>query len=167
MIDLELLFGAATPPVAPHPCFVTWLNASHAKKKLPLPLTADWLFVRIYRPDHRGIHGVSTKWQALWMAETAPGFGTPETKQRLIQKLLRLAVADGPDGRHPDYWFSFCRREQWVQGDCTDHCRGCGECMDWREWHCRKCRKCIYGLSIPCAGCGGVSSTFYFAAEME
>jgi hypothetical protein len=69
-----------------------------------------------------------------------------------IQALLRDGLADEEGMRY----YSFCRG-QWEQGDCTWHCRDCGECNDWREWHCGKCKKCTYGVSIPCQGCGGVS----------
>lgn len=78
------------------------------------------------------------------------------------KELLRYALFKdaGPGEIGGYWWYSFCR-EAWEQEDQTWHCRVCKECNDWREWHCEKCKKCTYGVSIPCRGCGGVSSTYH------
>ena len=77
--------------------------------------------------------------------------------QDKIQALFRHAFTESPDS-HSQFWYSFCRGD-WVQDDCTWHYRICDKYNDWREWHCGTCKKCTYGISIPCQGCGGTSST--------
>ncbi|KAI0861717.1 hypothetical protein F4860DRAFT_524055 [Xylaria cubensis] len=106
-------------------------------------------------------------------------------KVELQRMLLRMGLLRSEDCY---YFFSFCRGgggswggwgargsrdldvelEQldlgggrWEQMDCTWHCPICRECNDWRDWHCATCNKCTYGVSIPCSGCGGVSSMYH------
>lgn len=93
------------------------------------------------------------KWKDRRINSIAAGDEAP--KEPHIQALLRNGLADEEGMRY----YSFCRG-QWERGDCTWHCRDCGECNDWREWHCGKCKKCTYGVSIPCQGCGGVSELY-------
>jgi len=67
--------------------------------------------------------------------------------------LVRDALSDdGLEIGHYHYYYSFC----WnglEQGECTWHCRICGDCKDWRDWHCKGCNTCRYGVSIPCSEC--------------
>lgn len=91
-----------------------------------------------------------------------------------MNKLLRYGLFTDPES-HNGFYYSFCRGGvrydpngslgSWEQSDCTWHCPVCKECNDWREWHCGTCKKCTYGSSIPCEGCGGVSSTWHWGQK--
>lgn len=101
------------------------------------------------------------EWAAAWKDMSA------DNKPAHIRKLILYGLfnpceGDGlPEtGAWRSYYYSFCRK-YWEQDSCTWHCKVCKECNDWREWHCKECKQCTYGISIPCEGCGGVSSSYH------
>lgn len=86
----------------------------------------------------------------------------------LQQELNRMAFTRGDWPDH-EVFYSFCRPwPHWESTAHMSHCDECGECMDWREWHCGTCNKCVYGVSLACESCGGVSDTYHdFAVDMR
>ena len=93
------------------------------------------------------------EWKNKWVGNIA-ATDDEVAKKKHVQDLFRISLAENQGM----WWNSFCRG-QWVQDDCTWHCRECGKCNDWKEWHCARCNKCTYGVSLPCRGCGGVTET--------
>jgi hypothetical protein len=95
------------------------------------------------------------EWARAW---TTPG-NTAAAKDALTKTLFRAGLS-ALDRGDQTCFYSFCR-DGWMQETHTRHCEICKECNDWLEWHCGTCNKCTYGLSIPCAGCGGVSDMYH------
>lgn len=147
------------------------------------PLTAGHLFnlALAGADDARG--GVLDEepayraWRARWDALPAdeqpqqrrggPASASPASARCLAlqQELNRMAFTRSHD---KDVFYSFCRpRPHWQSAEQTSHCDACGECMDWREWHCGECNKCVYGVSLSCEGCGGVSETYHLFGGEE
>jgi hypothetical protein len=86
-----------------------------------------------------------TKWDGLTALERDDGAG-----HILKQELLRWGLTSRDC---QSVYYSFCRKNGWVETDHEWHCRSCGGCRDWKEWHCVNCNRCLYGLSRPCAKC--------------
>ncbi|TVY35149.1 hypothetical protein LOCC1_G008264 [Lachnellula occidentalis] len=92
---------------------------------------------------------------AAWAVEWGILDMSPERRKEMVDEILAYGLADnGGD------FYSFCRGD-WAEDMNTSHCTSCGDCQDWREWHCKKCNRCTYGVSLPCQGCGGVSSSYH------
>ncbi|KAL1381993.1 hypothetical protein HDK64DRAFT_57011 [Phyllosticta capitalensis] len=173
ILPLEDLFGSAS--VKLHPCFVTWILKRGYKKAGParvnLPqITRKWLFDRVQENmDISDFSESYNAWVKQWETVDDAADDNPR-KIHLMRSLLRLAFEEGfeyGDELH-DWFFSFCRKAwgdreigTWQQGNCTWHCRGCGECGDWRDWHCRTCNNCSYGISLRCRGCKGVCDSYH------
>ena len=104
------------------------------------------------------------EWKKEWM-QFLQSPRAPDQQEDLVQALLRHGLSTTKDDGHKPWFFSFCRG-CWVENHCTWHCKTCGECQDWKEWHCSTCRKCTFGVSNPCDGCGGVSQTYEYQADL-
>ncbi|KAK8183758.1 hypothetical protein BC567DRAFT_205964 [Phyllosticta citribraziliensis] len=175
ILNLEEIFGSADPVLSP--CFISWiLKRGYAKARVRLEhITLEWLFEKIGQSGEAECNDAWEAWFKEWAAVVDNA--NPDEKTQAMRALLRLAFdEDATHAGEPNgHFFSFCRPirsnnaaiGRWVQADCTWHCRGCGECMDWREWHCRKCNKCAYGVSLPCDGCQGVCSSYHYMMKME
>ncbi|KAI1754035.1 hypothetical protein F4782DRAFT_494863 [Xylaria castorea] len=184
MVNMDDLFGrhADGKPHRLHPCFATQLQ------KMPgitfERLTRDRLFLHLERaliPELAEFDEEIKNWQEKW--DELDTMSSDHTDNRLVlgnrrielqRELLRMGLLSGEGCTQ--YFFSFCRRGggwseplalmgSWEQKSCTWHCPTCRECNDWRDWHCATCRKCTYGVSIPCRGCGGVSSTYHSMSQ--
>lgn len=94
---------------------------------------------------------------AAWAKEWGTGTSglSPQRRKEMVGEILAYGLADNGGN-----YYSFCRGD-WLDDMNTSHCASCGDCMDWREWHCKKCNRCTYGVSLPCGGCGGVSSSYH------
>ncbi|KAF7537061.1 hypothetical protein G7054_g4027 [Neopestalotiopsis clavispora] len=150
-IDLRELFGTDHRHPKLHPCFISYILKLKDKAR---QLTLDKLFNCIDESEECGAYEA---WREQWDAVKNQPNDLPR-KRELKQALLRLAFFQNESfgDLYRQNYFSLCRgggreqatvppRGEWEQEDCTWHCRGCGECADWREWHCSKCKKCHYG----------------------
>ncbi|KAF2153399.1 hypothetical protein K461DRAFT_312783 [Myriangium duriaei CBS 260.36] len=149
-IDVELLIGLTEQPTKLHPCFVSRvLRPPRGSHRLPEDITLEYVFNLVYQEAKGHLDGLKTdyaEWHADWLKANEPASDViPEERIRLMQDLVREAVTETQIGNTMMYWFfSFCRG-RW-QEDCnTTHCRGCGECVGWRDWHCGKCKECVWG----------------------
>lgn len=163
-IDLGELFGTSERHPKLHPCFISYVLKLKDKAR---QLSLDKLFNCIGESEECAAY---ESWREQWDA-VKNGPNELPRKRELKQALLRLAFfQEGSFGdMYRQNYFSLCRsmdqatvppRGDWEQEDCTWHCRGCGECADWREWHCSKCKKCHYGVSLV-AECGGVCDSYH------
>lgn len=96
-----------------------------------------------------------TKWEETW--ETIEDDDKPEHVKKLIL-YGAFEAREGDSNSYRPWYYSFCNG-RWEEGVCTWHCRICKVCNDWKEWHCDECNKCTYGVSLPCARCGGASAS--------
>lgn len=151
-LDLVALFGEN--PTDLHPCFITWV-ARQTKAKLERT-NAQSLFDLVFETPlmleeyHRNMSEPYLEWRAKWdrlCASERDG----EAGLALKQELLRWGLTSRS---LQSVYYSFCRREGWVETDHEWHCPIDGACMQWREWHCPNCNQCSYGLSLPCGNCG-------------
>lgn len=152
-LNLSALFGQ--DPVALHPCFMTWV-ARQTKAKLERTNTQS-LFDLVYENAfmleeyHDNVTEPYLEWRTKWDSLPAPERDSSAAGLVLKQELLRWGLTSR---NLQSVYFSFCRRDGWVETDHEWHCRVCNECMEWREWHCGNCNQCSYGLSLPCDSCG-------------
>ncbi|KAI0550717.1 hypothetical protein F4679DRAFT_201800 [Xylaria curta] len=174
-----------------HPCFVTRLQKVPDMTFERLTRDNLFRYLkRELHPELAEFNEDIKNWQEKWdefeamsSDRTGDRLLLSNRKIELQRMLLRMGLLK--DGCY--FFFSFCRGgggwggwgarrsrdldiklEQlvlgggsWEQTDCTWHCPMCRECNDWRNWHCVTCNKCTYGVSIPCSGCGGVSSSYH------
>lgn len=174
-LDLETLFGPA--PVTLHPCFTARVlsqqrDESHRQQQglgsidggrgfwsmeymfHLATARADDAFCDMSAGAARTYEDWRARWERLSAAER-----DGEVGMALRQEMNRMAFTRG--GSEAEAFYSFCQYRGWVSERRQWHCRACGECREWREWHCGRCDRCVYGVSLACKGCGGVSSEFY------
>lgn len=163
--SLAVFFGEAG--LRASPCFRTWLKKSRSAGRLESDALVNDVRCRLLGVKtgtpvaaQQPCGDVFEEWYDQEMADWAtewrrPGITVAE-KDTLTRILFRAGLAMGSRMK----FYSFCRNG-WESDDHTEHCEICKECNDWREWHCGTCNKCTYGLSFPCAGCGGVSDSYH------
>ncbi|POS75278.1 hypothetical protein DHEL01_v206335 [Diaporthe helianthi] len=156
-LDLAALFGQDAHAVELHPCFMTWIT-KQPKAKLERATSTRSLFDMVldaivmldeYKSNATEPYAEwRTKWDGLTVSERDSSDAGLALKQELLRWGLTLRQSQS-------VYFSFCRRNGWMETDHDWHCDRCGGCRQWREWHCLNCDQCSYGLTLSCANCRG------------
>ncbi|KAG8170299.1 hypothetical protein KVR01_001044 [Diaporthe batatas] len=153
-LDLAAIFGKDGFDL--HPCFTTWITeqSNAGLEWTSTRFLFDIVFEAIIMLDEYKSNATEPylEWRAKWDSLTASEQDSSDAGLALKQELLRwgLTCRDSQS-----VYFSFCRKNGWVETDHEWHCDRCGGCRQWKEWHCLNCNQCSYGLTRPCGNCGG------------